>query len=127
MKVRILDPVEWQKIPEDAGGPSVRFAAPQSVLVLAIEDDAGNPAAFLTTLRVTHLEGLWVAPEYKKNAGVMRALLRAANDVARECGEEWVLCAADDTQRGERMGDYLRRLGARLLPARFYSLPVRSA
>lgn len=102
--------------------PLVPFVDPRNMAVVVVEGDEGI-AATVSTLRVTHLEGLWIKPEFRGNAGVMRALLRQAWALAQVRDEKWVIGGAahgDPVMKayGERLGRkmemdlYAMQLGA---------------
>jgi len=91
--------------------PLMPYTQPSNMTVCVVEGDEGI-AATVSTLRVTHLEGLWVKPEFRGNAGVMRALLRQAFALAQVRGEDWVFggAAHDDPA----MREYGARLGRKV-------------
>jgi ribosomal protein S18 acetylase RimI-like enzyme len=123
MRTRILDYEAWDRLKLEAeANPLCEYATPENMDVVAVEDEAGKIIASLGVIRMTHLEGLWVAPKYRKNPGVMRALLRQAFTLAQTRGEKWVLGgAANDEMRG-----YGSRLGKRL-PMDFYRMWLGNA
>lgn len=119
MKARTLGPEEWGLIEKDGMPPLFPFVDPANVDVVAVEDE-GEIVACMTVLRVTHFEGLWIAPSRRGNAGVLRSLLRRGNAIAKERGEQWVMGgAADDAMRG-----YLGRLGGVAIPMDLFALGV---
>jgi len=63
-------------------------------------------------MRVPHIEGFWMAPEAKGNAGITRALWKAATAQASDWSRVWYYAnAADQATR-----DTLLRLGGRWMP-----------
>ena len=125
MRARILPPEEWSRVAGEGRPSLLPFVEPTNIAVVAVEDDAGSILASVQALRVTHLEGLWVAPEARGNAGVVRALLRQAFAVPRARGEAFAFGGAENGPAGEEMDGYLRRLGAVPVEAHFYALGVR--
>ena len=108
MKTRILGPEEWSRVERETPMPLVPYTHPRNMAVCVVEGDDGI-AATVSTLRVTHLEGLWVKPEYRGNPGVMRALLRQAWALAQVRDEQWMLGGAEHGNCemqgfGERIG-----------------------
>ena len=92
---------------------------PGDAQVVVVESE-GRIVASMTVLRMTHLEGTWVDPEHR-NAGTVRALLRAAGEAARKWSNGWVVTSADDDQvRG-----ILGRMHAVKLPVDTYLLGLR--
>jgi ribosomal protein S18 acetylase RimI-like enzyme len=122
MKTRILRPDEWGKVPLDGDMPSLLpFVAPQNIAIIVVEDDAGEIVGMLSALRVTHLEGLWVKPEYRGRM-VAWDLYRQAMALAGVRDESWVVGGAADGD--DTMDGLIRRCGGNPLPLRFYSMPV---
>jgi ribosomal protein S18 acetylase RimI-like enzyme len=116
----ILGPDEWPKVEQSGLGALLPYIAAGNVAVVVVEDDAGKVLACMSVLQATHLEGAWVDPEYRKNPGVVRALLRQAGAIAEARGESWVFAgAADDVMR-----TYLWRLGGARVPMDTFCLPV---
>ena len=94
---RLLPREEWSRL------PSQELLEPDSQ-VYVVEHD-GEIVACGKALRVTHLEGLWIAPEYRGNAGLGRRLIRGAKLLAARW--PWVWAGADT----ECMRNILKRLG----------------
>jgi hypothetical protein len=110
VNARILPPEEWSRLDRK---PVMLFpyVQPENIDVVVVEDE-GEISACMTVLRATHFEGLWITPERRKNAGVMRALLRQATALARLRGDQWVFGGAEkDEMRG-----YLERGGGVKVP-----------
>jgi hypothetical protein len=122
MKARILSPDEWTRMNAPELPPLVPFVEPENLAIVVVEDDDGGIMACVSAMRVTHFEGLWIAPEHRGNPGVFRSLIRQAYAVPRVRGERWVFGgAAHGDDRMERM---CGRLGGRELPVKFYAMPV---
>lgn len=105
MRARILRSDEWQNA-EAFMAPLMPYIRPESADIVVVEQD-GRIVGQLGLLRITHLEGLWISPEHRGNAGVMRALIRQAGALLQLRGEDWVIgSAASDQMRGfgERLG-----------------------
>lgn len=122
MKARILGPHEWPKLEGHDLSTVLNFCEPWNVAVAVVEDESGKIVACLAAVRVTHLEGTWIDPEYRGNAGVLRALLRQASNDPKARGEKWAFCGTDGVS--EKIEDYIGRLGGVQLPGRFYVLPI---
>jgi len=121
MKTRILRPDEWGRVPINEMPSLLPFVAPQNIAIIVVEDDAGEIIGMLSALRVTHLEGLWVKPEYRGRM-VAWDLYRQAMALAGVRDESWVVGGAADGD--ETMDGLIRRCGGNPLPLRFYSMPV---
>lgn len=111
---------EWERIRPLGFPPPLPCAGPAEVVV--IEDDAGAVIGSLGVMAVTHIEGAQIVPEHRGDAGVMRALLDRAGEVARARGETWVMAGAADDD--EAMRGYLGRLDGNEIPARFFAVAV---
>lgn len=120
MKARILKPEEWQKLPDQEAAGLVAKVPPETIAVVGVEDDEGRIIASVCVLQITHFEGLWLAPEYRGNAGALRALIRQAYAIPQVRGESWALGGAADS----KMRKVCRQLGGAELPMSFFMLPV---
>ena len=116
MTVRILSADEWPDAAFEGQPAVLPFVEPQNVALVVVEDQ-GRIVARLGVYSATYLEGLWVAPEYRHHAGVMRALLRQVIEIPKARGEHWAfgVCAS------EEMHGYLERLG-RQVPVELFAL-----
>ena len=119
MKVRILPPEEWGRLPEDVAAFCATLR-PEDVAPVVVED-SGVIVGRLLVMRAPHLESWWVADEHFGNAGVTRGLLRGAMEKAREWGGGWVMANAEPGP----MCDTLARLGGDWLPVHTFMLPQR--
>jgi GNAT superfamily N-acetyltransferase len=117
MKARVLPREEWSRL-ERTGFPLFPGVRPEDIVVVVVEDDE-KVVASVTILRATHFENLWLDPE-QRNAGVSRALLRAAIGAAHQWTDDWVFATAAD----DRMRDMLNRVGAIRIPVDPYVLAL---
>lgn len=103
MTTRILPKSEWGRLWE-TDLPALLQKAPDADVYVV--EEAGRVVGCVAALRVTHLEGLWIAPEYRGNAGLGRRLVRLARGIVERAG--WVVSGvASDCMR-----ETMRRLGA---------------
>lgn len=122
MTTRVLDPDEWMEKLSGTDLPALLpFCTPENTSVVVVEED-GRIVATMGVLRVTHFEGVWIDPEHRGNAGVVRRLLKASTDIALGHGEQFVFGGASD----DRMRDILGRLGGVRMPLEFYALSIGS-
>ena len=121
MKTRILRPDEWGRVPTHEMPSLLPFTAPQNIAIIVTENEAGEIVGVLSALRVTHLEGLWVKPEYRGRM-VAWELYTQALALANVRDETWVVGGAADGD--ETMDNLIRRCNGTPLPLRFYSMPV---
>lgn len=115
MKARVLDASEWGLLEDKPLGPLMPNLRPMDTRIVVVEDD-GEIVAHLGVLKVTHLEGLWIAPKYRGNVAVGRGLLEGAMRQVRPWSTDWVMAlAADDVMSG-----LVTRLGGVRLPVESY-------
>lgn len=120
MKARVLPPEEWHRV--DAASPLPPlwpYVRPEDVRMVVVEE-AGEIVGALAVLRMTHLEGLWLAPEYRGNPGVVRGLLKQAGTVASEWAAGWVFAGVTE----QNMQGILGRMGATQIPVEVFMLQL---
>jgi hypothetical protein len=126
MNARILNADEWGKVEGTPISALLPYVDPSDVAVVVVED-GDRIVARWCVFRVTHLEGIWIDPEYRGNAGVIRPLLRQAFAVPRVRGERWAFSGADDSPESgldKKVDRLLRRIGGERMPVRFYAIPI---
>lgn len=114
---RILPREEWGRLPDDAVA-LYNTLRPEDVAVLVVED-AGEIVARMAVMRAIHWESFWMAPDAVGNAGITRALLRAAGQKASEWGK-WLYANASVDDDGVRQA--LERLGGQWMPMHTFLL-----
>lgn len=119
MKVRVLPPEEWDRLPEDVAAFCATLRH-EDVAPVVVEDE-GVIVARLLMMRAPHMEAFWIAEEQAGNGGVTRALLRRAMEQGREWGAGWTMANAGD----DAMCKTLERLGAEQLWVHTFMLPQR--
>jgi hypothetical protein len=118
MKARILPAEEWVKFEDPKLPPLFSAMLPKEVSVIVVEDEEKIIARMLV-MRITHLEGVWIDPEYK-NAGVTGALLRQTAAVVNSHGDVWAMAGSADSV----MTDILERMGGVQISADFFALGI---
>lgn len=121
MSARILPREEWDLLDEE----TVDFCLtlnPEDVAVVVVED-SGVIVARMVVARAPMWEKFWMASSAKGNAGITRALLRAANEKAAEWSPHWLIAHAEPGP----MGDTLERLGGQWLPVHTFMLSTQRA
>lgn len=115
---RILPREEWHRLDQTARdlGESLN---PEDVKVVVVERD-GKILARVSVMRIPQLECLWVSPEAYGNAGVSRALIRAALAEAGEWAKSWVVVNADN----DAMCQTIERIGGHYLKVHKYMLAL---
>ena len=124
LTTRELPPEEWPRLAGTDLAAWLPRMDPGRFTVLVVEDEQGAIVGTWAFLLVLHAEGFWIDPAHRRTGGVVRGLLRAAMDIARERGESWVFTGAEKDDAA--LDRYIRRLGGQEMPIRSYVLPVRS-
>ncbi|HEX6038918.1 GNAT family N-acetyltransferase [Longimicrobium sp.] len=119
MTTRLLPATEWARL--DGCGLQIAPLVPPGDAEVVVVEDGGRIVGCFTVVRVTYLESVWIAPELRGNAGIVRSLYQRAFKLAAKWGR-WALGGAEDSNPA--MGDYLERLGAKPIPAKFYAVPL---
>lgn len=119
MTTRSLPREEWDRL----AGAEISAVLPHvhatDVEVIVVEDD-GRIVASWAVMRVVHLEGLWIDPEYRGRVGVARRLLVATLEAARRWTSGWAMTgAASDDVRA-----MLAKVGALPVPMEIYVMPI---
>lgn len=117
---RILPREEWHRLDQEAQD-LFRSLNPEDVAVVVVED-GGAIVARLGVMRIPHLEGFWMAPEKAGNAGVTRALLRAAFAQAASWAKGWAYANATEDATMKT----LERLGGTWIPMHTFMVPLRA-
>lgn len=118
MSARVLPPEEWHRL-GDQRAAFYSSVNPEDVRVLVVEEGE-EIVATMAVLRIPHLECFWMAPDKAGNAGVTRALLRAAFREARDYSPNWFVANSDCEETNET----LCRLGGEFLPIHTYRFRV---
>jgi hypothetical protein len=118
---RILPPDEWDRLSETDIPAYLPMAKPEDVQVVVVEDD-GRIVGAWAVLRVVHLEGVWIAPEYRKRSSVARRLLVATFEAAKAWAPGWAFTGADSDDVRRLI---TKHLGGRKAPFDLYVVPVR--
>jgi len=120
MTSRVLPREEWEKL-EVSGFPAIGSTLrPEDSEVVVIED-GDRIVATLGTFRVTHFESLWIAPEYRGNAGLGRKLIKAAISSAKRWTDQWVWGCSGS----EHTDDLFVRMGGKKMPVDTYIIPIQ--
>lgn len=119
MTSRILPPAEWSKLHETQLPTILPHVEPDDAQIVVVEDGDRIVGSW-AVLRITHLEGLWIHPEYRGRVSVARRLLISTLKVARQWAPKWVMTGSDQ----EPVRRMLERFGALKVPMDTYVMPV---
>lgn len=121
MRARILGADQWEAgLAGTELPPLLPHVHPDNAAMVIVEN--GNQVvASMAVLRVSHFEGAWIAPEWRGNAAVVRALLRHSCAVANARGDSFVLAGAAD----EPVRALLGKMGGAKLPMDFFALSLK--
>lgn len=119
MIARVLNPEEWP-ILDETHPAQLAQSLPDGAASVVIVEDAGKVVGTLTVAQITHLEGLWIAPEHRGNPVLAMALVEAAFGEVRKSKADWAWGASDT----EHMSDIIRRVGGKEISVKSYAIPV---
>ena len=117
---RILPREEWTRLDAECSD-FCETVAPEDVAVVVVEE-GGAIVARMVVLRRPQLEGFWMRPDKIGNAGITRALLRAAFAKAGEWAPHWVVANADTSGPMQKT---LERLGGQWMPVHTFMVPLQ--
>lgn len=84
--VRELPPAEWDKLQAAPLGQAYGLPDPRAARVLVAETADGTLVGCWAACVTVHLDGLWVAPDYRKPSFVASKLLAAMRVLLRQAG-----------------------------------------
>lgn len=119
MITRILPPEEWPRLDFARFSQTGREMDLGDVQVVVVEDN-GRIVAYMSVLRITHMEDLWFDPEYRGNAGVAKRMMKAGFTAAKKWADRWVWASTES----EHMSDIVSRVGGVELPVKSYVIPL---
>lgn len=118
LRSRLLPRDEWPRLANTELAEAELLPAGSEIVVVEVDDEI---VACWGVFRMVHVEGCWVAPAYRGNAGVWRRLLTGMHHTAQAMGAHTVLTAS----LAPEVSALLDKLGATELPGRHYVLPIR--
>lgn len=116
---RVLPPSEWHRLDVTGFPPIQPCANPPDTEVIVVEDE-GRIVASMYVMRFTHLEGAWVDPRFKGNAGVVSRLLKRAKESACRFPESWAVAFTDR----DDVSGLVSRLGGVKIPVESFVMPM---
>ena len=119
-QARVLPPEEWSRLDGTRVAPLAAAVSPSALTVVVVEDHAGQVVGTWTLLNVMHVEGFWVRDDHRGQGAVLRRLIAATRAEAIHRGLQLVWTSTTD----EVVGDMLKRVGASLIDAQHFLLPV---
>lgn len=123
MTSRVLPRVEWTRLQGTEMERIAATALAQDVecYIFVVEDDSGAIIGCWCVFQAWHAEGIWIAPQHRKRAGVARRLLKMASLIAQQLGFSSVMTAAQT----DEVATLLDSAGARALPGLHFVMPLR--
>lgn len=118
MQTRILPREEWHRLAGTELETVIPYL-PASASVIVVED-GDQIVGCWSVFEQTHVEGVWIAPEYRGRGSVARRLIATMVETARARGAQTVWTAAVTPD----VADLALRLGAVELHARHFSLKI---
>lgn len=121
MTTRILPQAEWSRLSETEIPQALPYLNPDDVRIVVVEDGDRIVGAW-AVLRQVYLEGVWIAPEYRKRGTVAGRLLTRTLAVARQWAPTWAMTGATTK---DVAGLLVKHLRACRLPQDTYVIPLR--
>jgi hypothetical protein len=121
VNTRILPRDEWALLDGTDIAKALPYHNPEDVQVVVVERESQIVGAW-AVLRVVQLEGVWIAPEYRKKGSVAKRLLDRTMAVARSLAPHFVFTGAQDAEVAHLL---TKHLNAVKLPMDSYVIPLR--
>lgn len=84
--VRPLPPEEYHRLAHFPIAERFGVPDPRAAQILVAEDPAGDIVGIWAALTTVHLDGLWIAPEYRRTSRVASQLLHGMKSLLRHLG-----------------------------------------
>jgi hypothetical protein len=84
--VRQLPPEEWERLRDFPLAERYGIPDPRGAAILVAETPAGEIVGVWAALTTVHLDGLWIAPEYRRTSLVAAKLLRGMKAMLTQLG-----------------------------------------
>lgn len=119
MTSRVLPREEWPRLTGTELETSWPYLDPVNAQIVVVERGDAIVACW-ALMRVVHVEGVWIAPEYRGAFGVVKRLLAAMRGCARAWGASYVWTGAisDDVRA------LIGKLGGKPIPFDCYAMPI---
>lgn len=119
MTSRILPQAEWDRLDVTDIPQILPFMDPDRVQVIVVEEGDRIVGAW-AVLTMQHLEGLWIAPEFRGNPRVASRLLNLTLSTARK-DSPWAMTAVSDDSTKQLL---TRHLSAVHVPGEMYMVAL---
>jgi hypothetical protein len=120
MTTRVLPAAEWDRLEgTELDGLADRLSGDRAV-VIVVEDSDGRIVGCWAAIWALHIEGLWVAPDHRGKAAVLRRLVHSLNTETAQAGISAVVAGVRD----ERMRDIASTALGKPLPGQLVVIPV---
>jgi len=119
MRVRVLKEKEWPELGDLDMAAILPFVKPENIRIVVVESDEGQIVATWAAIRQVEFEGIWIHPEHR-NAGVIRGLLQATKEAAKEWANSYGVTWSKDPVLSRQ----IERMGGKRFEAETYFLPM---
>jgi len=117
---RVLDPAEWaEKLVGTSLEPFIDRLKPGVTDVVVVEVD-GQVVACWAAMSMIHVEGLWVAEDFRGHAGVARSLISTMAEQLKAQGVPEVLTVALEPA----VETLCEKVGGSLVPGHLWVIPL---
>lgn len=114
MNVKILDPERRSEV------PLPQIPVPDRDAITWVIEDEDGICASMSVVRVVHLESLWIRPDKRGNAGIVRSLLNRVVGTVKSFGSSWVI----GTGESPEVESFIKRLGGKPVNTTSYIIPI---
>ena len=123
LTTRLLPQSEWDKLGDTDIPVILPFTRPEDIQIVVVEEQDRIVGAW-AVLRVVHLEGAWVTPEYRGNGVVRARLMQAGLEAAQQWAGDWAMTAAKpDDEHVKHI--ITKHMGGIQVPMYSYVVPLR--
>lgn len=119
MTTRLLPEDEWARVSHTDLAQFLPYVDPSRAQVIVVED-AGRVVGCWAVVQMTHVEGLWIDPDYRGSVGVARRLWVTTMAAARRVAARWVMTGSQQPE----IAQMLLKAGAVQIPMDTFVMPV---
>lgn len=121
MVTRLLPTTEWHRLQGSEVGKALPYHNRDDVQIIVVEDE-GQIVAMWAVLKVVQLEGVWIAPAYRKRGTVAKRLLDRTMAVARAKAPYFAFTGSQSADVSQLLEKHLHAVK---MPMDQYVIPLR--
>lgn len=121
MTTRVLPPDEWSRLADTELGPMLAAITPGAATVVVAEDESGAAIGCWALVTFVHLEGMWVRPDHRGKASVLKRMWNTICDIATDRG----ICAVYTGAADPMVAKWITNRGGSMIPCDSFVLPLK--